>query len=151
MVVTMGRTPEPVESKRKRGSRWVPSETLPAVGRVDAAAVMDGDTLSAFQDMLERGVDWLADTDQAALVLLREHLEIVSLFKQRMSLVGADPEQMRAWNNAVDRTSKLLSRLGFDPASRSALGLAEVHRVSKLEELRQQWATEDEKDGVIDV
>jgi hypothetical protein len=121
-----------------------------AVAPVDAKDVWSADTAKALEIVLEGGVSWLAETDLIALVMLREHLETMSLHRQRMSLVGATPEEVRAWNSSVSAAMSILGKLGFDPASRSALGLAEVVKMSKLDELRQQWAEEDSVD-VIDV
>lgn len=48
-----------------------------------------------------------------------------------------DPGDMRALISAQKLLQDSLSLLGFDPTARSRLGLAEVKRVSKLDELRR--------------
>ena len=147
-----GPAPKPAEQLRKRGSRVARlqgSDPAPPVAPVDKEQVWSTDTIGALEAVLEGGAEWLAETDLPALVMLREHLETMSLHRQRMSLVGATPEEVRAWNSSVKSAVTLFDRLGFDPASRSALGLAEVTKLSKLDELRQSWAQDDA--DVVDV
>ncbi|MDH5237582.1 MAG: hypothetical protein OEW85_08225 [Acidimicrobiia bacterium] len=123
-------------------SKPAPSAPL---DQVDPDAVASTDSLGALDAILGHGVSWFGRTDAVALVLLREHLEMLSLFRQRLSLTTPTPADIRAYSAAVRVAVHLLGRLGLTPSDRSSLGLSEVVMVSKLDQLRQQWESEDEE------
>lgn len=87
----------------------------------------------AWASLLDEGVAWLARTDIPKALMVRDSLRE----RQRLlPFIDEDPNartQLRALNKEI---ASLLTDLGFDPASRSRLGLAEVRAQSKLEELR---------------
>jgi len=92
---------------------------------------------AAFDRVLTEGVHWLGQTDAPTLALAREALE--DLAKARA--VG----DMKLTIAARDQVMRIFSVLGFDPAARSRLGLAEVKAQSKVEEIiaRRQKRTQD--------
>lgn len=135
-----GRPPKPVEVKRALGNpgkRALPGGAELAVVAPVERTVADQSPLSAFDAVMHRGVSWLAVTDAPALALLR------SLLEERDGVVAAinrgvgDRKALRDLDKLV---MGLLSQLGFDPASRSRLGLAEVKAASKLEQIRASQA-----------
>ncbi|MGI8514503.1 MAG: hypothetical protein ACR2NT_05060 [Acidimicrobiia bacterium] len=82
----------------------------------------------AFDRVLREGVPWLSETDFPMVALCREGFELLD----RAKIVGS----LRAELLVLRQLSSLLSQLGFDPISRSRLGLAEVKARSKLDDLR---------------
>lgn len=99
----------------------------------DVAAASESGWLDEPADVVARvlaaGVDWLAETDEIMLAVLREALEL----HDRAKAAGSVRDQIAAMQNV----SQILSTLGFDPTARSRLGLAKVATVSKLEQLRR--------------
>jgi len=82
----------------------------------------------AFDRVLREGVPWLAVTDFPAVALCREGFELLD----RAKAAGSTRDQVLVMRHLAS----LLSQLGFDPISRSRLGLAEVKARSKLDVLR---------------
>ena len=80
--------------------------------------------------ILGAGAEWLAGTDEIALSLLREALEL----HERAKVSGSIKDQIAAQQNIMT----MLSSLGFEPTARARLGLAKVSTVSKLEALRRK-------------
>jgi hypothetical protein len=83
--------------------------------------------------IMSAGADWLAGTDEIALAMLREALEL----HERSKISGSIRDQIAAQQNVT----VMLSALGFEPTARARLGLAKVATVSKLEALRQKHET----------
>jgi len=83
----------------------------------------------AMDRVLERGVHWIAASDAVAVALLREAVEDYAELRGMGAMAAKDVREARK------QVMDLLSRLGFDPTARSALGLAEVKAQSKLEGL----------------
>lgn len=140
-----GRPPKPVEQKRRAGNpgkRPLPSRTslavVPAVARPQAMSL---GALDAFELVMERGVHWLGETDLPTLVLLRQVLE------KRDQVEHTD---LKLWIELTKTAHGLLAQCGFDPASRSKLGLAEVTAKSKLEKLRERRDRNSPEVGVED-
>lgn len=132
-----GRPPKPVEQHKKAGTYRpdrhgtrsalaVVAATEPALVDLDAAGVMDR--------ILANGVSWLAETDTVALVMLREALQERTEVRDRA--LNGSTEARRELRELDKQIIGQLSALGFDPAARSRLGLAEVKTRSKLEELQ---------------
>ena len=82
--------------------------------------------------IMEAGADWLAGTDEIALAMLREALELheLAMSSPRVSV----REVIAAQQNVM----QMLSALGFEPTARARLGLAKVATVSKLEKLQRK-------------
>lgn len=98
-----------------------------AVVPAASAEVRDLTPADAFERVLTEGVHWLGQTDGPMLALAREALE--DLAKARA--VG----DLKLTIAAREQVMKMFGVLGFDPAARSRLGLAEVKAQSKVEEI----------------
>jgi len=126
----MGRPPKPVEQKRKLGNpgkRALPKGNLAVVPAAPRPEAMTLSAAEAFERVLDQGVHWLGATDLPTLVLLRQVLE------KRDQVESTD---LKMWVELTKTAHSLLAQCGFDPASRSKLGLAEVKAMSKMEQLR---------------
>ena len=88
----------------------------------------------AFAQVMEQGVAWLGRTDAPSLALLRSMLE--ERDELRATAIAGSTEARKHLRDLDKQIIGLLGNLGFDPASRSRLGLAEVKTQSKLEDLR---------------
>lgn len=132
-----GRPPKPVEQKRRAGNpgrRPLPDgSALAAVPAADVAPV-ELDVADTIAGVFAAGSHWLAATDVTALALLRESLEERQSLRDAVLAGHGDRKELRALDKQV---VELLSALGFDPAARSRLGLAEVKAATKLEQLKQ--------------
>lgn len=133
-----GRPPTPTERKRALGNpgkRALPAGNLAAVAAV-ASEPFDLDPVAVLESVIFAGRVWLAATDSVALSMLRESIE------ERQSLrsvvIATQSETARKALRDLDKQIiGQLSLLGFDPAARSRLGLAEVKAASTLEKLRR--------------
>ena len=86
---------------------------------------------------MERVLDagyWLAESDAPMVALFREATEDYAVLR---SSPGTPPKEVREARAEVMRLAGLL---GFDPTSRSALGLAEVTARSKLADIQRNRA-----------
>lgn len=148
-----GRPPKPAELKRATGRHpGVDSggRRLPAVADVVALPMAAGTPEPPVDLGLEgrelwgkawaAAITWLSpDTDLASVVSacrLADDLEVA----RRRYRATSDPGDARAVTGFVKALHEALSVLGFDPTSRSRLGVAEVKRVSALEELARKRA-----------
>jgi hypothetical protein len=132
----MPNPPKPIEAKRRQGTyrpdRDPSRGALAVVGAVEPAELQFS-AAETLESVLRAGVVWLASTDAPKVVLLREALEDYEALREARGTVP--PKELR---DARTEISKLMSDLGFDPAARARLGLAEVKAASKLEELRSK-------------
>ena len=134
-----GRPPKPTEQKRRTGNpgkRALPgSAQLAAVPAIEPEPI-DLDAHQTIEAVLAAGKAWLATSDLLAMVLLRESIEeraqLRSLVIQTQSM-----DARKALRDLDKQIISQLSQLGFDPAARARLGLAEVKAQSTLEKLRQ--------------
>lgn len=121
----------PIEVKKRRGTYRKDRAGGAAVLAVVPAAGFDGWELG-IRDALERvlglGVPWLGMTDNPTLALLADALDV----HEKAKIVGTIRDQIEA----MKAVASFLSQLGFDPTSRSKLGLAEVKAQSTLEAMR---------------
>lgn len=126
-----GRPPKPVEQHKRTGTfRPDRHGSLAVVAQVERhEAFQPGSALDVLEAVLDRGVAWLGSTDAPTLVLLRQVLE-------KRDLV--ESTDLKQWIELTKLAHQLLAQCGFDPASRSRLGLAEVSAKSKLEKLRER-------------
>lgn len=129
---------KPTEEKRRLGNPG--KRPLPDQAQVVALAPVIPEQpgrspAAVMADVLDQGAVWLAGTDGALLALLRESLEERAELRE-LVLSVADAADRRALRELDKQIVGMLSALGFDPTARSRLGLAEVKRVSKLDELK---------------
>lgn len=132
-----GPPPKPIEQKRALGNpgkRALPGGAALAVVAPVERTMADQSPLSAFDLVLHRGVSWLAETDAPSLALLRSLLEEREPLREQ-AFAGSS-EARKSLRDLDKQITPLLSQLGFDPAARSRLGLAEVKAASKLEGIR---------------
>ena len=131
----------PTERKRALGNpgkRALPDRTVGNLAAVPAVASepSDLDTAAALESVMFAGRVWLAATDSVALSMLRESLEERQALRD--VVIATQSETARKALRDLDKQIiGQLSLLGFDPAARSRLGLAEVKAASTLEKLRQ--------------
>jgi hypothetical protein len=139
-----GRPPKPIEEHKRTGTfnatKHGPRTGLAAVAPIEPATVTPTNrtALEVLDEVLEVGVHWLARTDAPSLVMLRSMLE--ERDGLRAGAMAGSTEDRKALRDLDRQIMPLLAALGFDPASRSRLGLAEVKAKSKLEELRERQA-----------
>ena len=139
----MGRPPKPIEQKRMLGNpgkRALPKQgevqVLPASGAVPEPHRPLGDAGYAMWDRIwGAGIQWISpQTDIELLLMTCESLDERARLMELVASSGEskDRRALRALNSEI--TSNL-SMLGFSPVDRTRLGVAEVTRRSKLEEL----------------
>ena len=132
-----GRPRKPVESLKRTGT-YRKDRHGSNLALVDAVAPLPHEVTAAdaFAQVMADGVAWLARTDAPALALLRSMLEEREGLRDLAFQGSAESrKQLRELDKQI---VGLLSNLGFDPAARARLGLAEVKAQSVLEQLRQK-------------
>jgi hypothetical protein len=83
-------------------------------------------------------ITWLSpDSDMEAVEQACRLADDLGIARERYR-VTRDPADLRGVATLQKLMHEALSTLGFDPSARSRLGLAEVRRVSKLDELRSR-------------
>lgn len=145
-----GPAPKPNEVKRKQGNPG--KKALPNLASVialpqvtsHAPEHLSDNGKQLWQDIRERAT-WIADTDQSTLQLLCEKLDRRAEYQaklQSMDLVLYTDKGYAYANPVVGMLStieneiaKLFSVLGLTPSDRSKLGVAEVKKMSALDEL----------------
>ena len=135
-----GRPPVPTEVKRKRGTAR--ADRIPNAGNLAAVPAMPAppvelDPADTIADVFEAARTWLATTDTVAMALLRESLEERSSLREIL-MATQSPDARKALRDLDKQIISQLSALGFDPAGRARLGLAEVKAQSTLEKLKAQ-------------
>lgn len=141
--MTKGRPPKPIEIKRATGNpgqRKLPdlaTVTLlpPAEKTPEPPAGLGADGIRFWNRAWESGITWISPmTDMEAIenaAVLADALA-ASRKKYLATLEAADGRAFVQINKAfVDA----LTSLGFDPVSRSRLGVAEVKKMSALDQL----------------
>jgi hypothetical protein len=144
-----GRPPKPVEVKRRTGNPG--KRPLPEPSNVVALKPADGvpaypaDIGLAGERLWDRAwnaaLTWIAPgTDAEQIEEAARLADDVAAARQRYRAT-TDPADARALVALSKQLTEALSALGFNPTARARLGVAEVKRVSALEELvsrRQQ-------------
>jgi len=141
-----GRPAKPIEQKRLLGNPG--KRALPDAGALEVLP-MAGETPEPHRPLLthgrelwdrvwESGIAWISpDTDVELLLMTCEMVD--ERWNLRIKVMSSDNMQMA---RRLDNLSKLiisnLSLLGFSPSDRARLGVAEVKRISKIEELRRR-------------
>jgi hypothetical protein len=151
-MARMGRPPKPIEQKRLTGNpgkRALPKEgslvLLPSLYEVPEPPRPLVTT--AAKELWERtwsmGQTWLSPSTDIELLLMTCEM-IDERWNLRIKVLQDNrPEERRGLRELEKQIVNNLSLLGFTPTDRSRLGVAEVKRVSKLEELRAKRDTKD--------
>lgn len=141
-MAQMGRPPKPIEQKRRTGNpgkrALAPTSQLAAVPAIEpeptemaAEEVLGG--------VLQAGAAWLAASDTLAVVMLREAIEEYAILRDTVLATGSNSER-RALRELTKQIIGQLSALGFDPAARTRLGVAEVKAQSALQRMQAEAA-----------
>jgi len=141
-MATRGPKPKPVE-QHKRAGTYRPARhgtSLAVVAPIEPASVpgIGGTVRELLDQVLADGVHWLARTDAPSVMLLRDLLEERDVL--RAGALAGSTEDRKSLRDVDKQVISLLGELGFNPAARARLGLAEVKAKSKLEELRERQA-----------
>lgn len=143
-----GRPPQPIEVKRRHG-RTSKTDSggrpLPAVAEVVTLPQADG--TPDFPDGLEEpgrtlwrriwqdGLTWISPNTDIALAEEACRAQDDVAAARRRYRATTDPKDASALVALGKRLDDALSALGFTPTARSRLGVAEVKRVSALQQL----------------
>lgn len=130
-----GRPPKPIEQHKRTGTYNATRHkqaTLTAVEPIDVEP-FERDAHELFAEIMSAGAPWFARTDGIRLAMLRESLEERARLLPVAESSTEARKQLRELNKEI---SEWLSQLGFDPAARARLGLAEVKAQTALEDLR---------------
>lgn len=151
VMANRGRPPKPIEQKRligNPGKRALPKlnevVVLPAVNQTPEPPRPLGTWgLELWNRIWSMGMTWVSPISDVDLLIM-----ICEMVDERVNLrvqVLRDnrPEDRRALRQLDSQLIHGLSLLGFTPTDRSRLGIAEVRRQSKLEELRAKQQEED--------
>ena len=138
-----GRPPKPIQQKRLAGNvgkRPLPENTIRLVqdvGQVVEPPRPLGATGKEFWDRIWGMANtWLSPESDMELLLITSEL-IDERWNLRVNVFRDNrPEDRKALRNLDKQLVANLSLLGFSPTDRSRLGIAEVKRQTKLEELR---------------
>jgi hypothetical protein len=147
-MAQMGRPPKPTELKRIQGNpgkRALPKEAdlilLPAANGIPEPS---RPLLKYGQEMWDRiwgmGNSWISPTTDVELVLMTAEM-VDERWNLRVKVMSSDDTKLRRSLRELDRMIvSNLSLLGFSPTDRMRLGVAEVKKQSKLEELLERKA-----------
>lgn len=129
---------KPNELLKRQGTFRADRHGQPALAVVDPAPAMahEADPHDVFAQVMADGVVWLGRTDLPALAMLQSLLE--ERAPLRVDAIAGSSEARKHLRDIDKQIISLLSELGFNPAARARLGLAEVKAKSKLEELRER-------------
>ena len=138
----MPNPPKPLEQKRKLGNpgqRKLPSEeatlALPS-GYVDPPRPLEFAGQQLWDAAFKHGGTWISsNTDVPLLTLTCEQLDRREELRSALAENGLDRQLIMSINETEKLISSNLGLLGFSPADRTRLGLAEVKTQSKLQEL----------------
>lgn len=145
-----GRPPKPLEEKRRTGrspGRDTGGRKLPE-GRVIALQPADGipdyppdlglDGQRFWTRAWNAALTWIAPGTDAEQIEEAAHLADDVAAARKRYRATTDPADARALVALSKQMTEALSALGFNPTARARLGVAEVKRVSALEELVQK-------------
>jgi len=138
----MPNPPKPAEQKRKLGNpgkRAMPKESevmaLPS-GYVDPPRPLEFAGQQLWDAAFKHGGTWISsNTDVPLLTLTCEQLDRREELRSAIAENGLDRQLIMSINETEKLISSNLGLLGFSPADRTRLGLAEVKTQSKLQEL----------------
>ena len=141
-----GRPSKPNEQKRllgNPGKRAMPSNSL-AIPMIVETPQPHRPLLKYGQELWDKvwgmGATWISpNTDTELLIMTCEMID--ERWNLRIKVMQTDDPRLRRGLRELDRQIvSQLSLLGFSPADRSKLGVAEVKAMSKLEELQLRKA-----------
>ena len=144
----MGRPPKPVEQKRLLGNpgrRPLPdATTLQQLEPIRSIPEPPRQLFEAGQQLWDRvwenGLSWISPHSDLELLMMTCE-QIDERIKLRASVWNNNRSDERKALRALDKEIvNNLSLLGFSPADRTRLGVAEVKKMSKLEELMTKKA-----------
>lgn len=136
-----GRPSKPTEQKRMLGNpgkRALPSSSI-EIAQVTAVPEPHRPLLKYGQELWDKvwgmGATWISpNTDSELLLMTCEMID--ERWNLRVKVMQTDDARLRRGLRELDRQIvSQLSLLGFSPADRSKLGVAEVKAKTKLEEL----------------
>jgi hypothetical protein len=140
----MPNPPKPIEQKRligNPGKRALPSG-LPMVegGYVEPQRPLEFAGMQLWEAAMTTGGNWIARNSDTQLLLM-----VCEQMDRRTDLIAKIDETQewrlyRALHDLEKMISTNLSMLGFTPADRTRLGLAEVKAMSKLDQLMERKA-----------
>lgn len=143
-----GRHPVPAEKKRLRGNPGrrpipEPATLLPAPGAAvevpEPSRPLASPGLTLWERAWRHGAAWIAQTDTELLLLACEALDERQTLRQVVLDTG-DPSQRQQLRLLERQIASHLGQLGFTPAERTRMGVAEVRAVSALEQVRARRA-----------
>ena len=141
-----GRPAKPIEQKRMLGNpgkRALPSNAI-EIAMVTETPQPTRPLLKYGQELWDKvwsmGATWISpNTDSELLLMTCEMID--ERWNLRVKVMQTDDARLRRGLRELDRQIvSNLSLLGFSPADRSRLGVAEVKAASKLEELMRKKA-----------
>lgn len=141
-----GRPPKPTEVKRKLGNpggRKLPDQTAiqmfePAVAVPDPSRPLLKYGREFWDKVWFAGLQWISPNTDAELLLMTCEL-VDERWNLRVRVMQSnDWRERRALRELDDRIIRNLSLMGFTPADRSRLGVAEVKAISKMEALKRR-------------
>jgi hypothetical protein len=141
-----GRPPKPIEQKRLTGNpgkRTLPDQKelvlLPSAYSIpEPARKLFPPGLELWERIWGMGQTWISpSTDVDLLLMTCELLDERSQLRAQV-MNNNRPDERKALRDLDRQLVANLSLLGFTPTDRSRLGVAEVKRQSKLEELRSR-------------
>ena len=150
-MARMGRPPKPIEQKRLTGNpgkRALPKEgslvLLPSMYEIPEPPRPLVTT--AAKELWERtwsmGQTWLSPSTDIELLLMTCEM-IEERWNLRIKVLQDNrPEERRGLRELDKQIVNNLSLLGFTPTDRSRLGVAEVKKATKMEELRAKRNSE---------
>lgn len=150
-MATMGRPPVPIEQKRLLGNpgrRPLPeSSTLQQLEPIKNIPEPPRQLFEAGQELWNRvwenGLSWISPHSDIELLLMTCE-QIDERIKLRTSVWNNNRSDERKALRALDKEIvSNLSLLGFSPADRTRLGVAEVKKLSKLEEILTKKANRE--------
>lgn len=136
-----GRPRKPLEEHKRTGTfNATRHGSRTGLAVVESAPLLphESDPQDVFAQVMAEGVVWLGRTDLPALAMLQSMLE--ERAPLRADALAGSTEARKHLRDLDKQIVSLLSDLGFNPAARARLGLAEVKAKTKLEELRERQA-----------
>jgi len=141
--LTRGRPSKPVELKRKTGNpgkRKLPDpitvELLPqaeAIPEPPRPLLKPGRRL--WDEVWESGIQWISPTTDMEILLMTCEL-VDERWNLRIKVMNSDDMGMaRRLDSVSNQIVRNLSLLGFTPSDRTRLGVAEVKKASKIQEI----------------
>ena len=141
-----GRPAKPTEIKRKLGNpgrRPLPDTSVvqylePIVSVPEPARPLLKYGKEFWDKVWGSGLSWISANTDAELLLMTCEL-VDERWNLRVRVMQSnDWRERRALRELDDRIIRNLSLLGFTPADRSKLGVAEVKAISKMEQLKRR-------------